>query len=250
MNWTVQSSASAYHFLLPDATIGAVPSRRFRSHDPSGEWLDGCGTNILAARLRGLEANGIVRRRKLPPPAASSVYELTDAGRGLQPVLHALCNWGLRNLGPPTADVELPAGWLEQALRTLAACADPGLRLTVRRYSNEFPQLARLVTSRVWLATGRSRATGTVYRVIDTGLRCIRAPCFSLRATVVNGTRSLMLSNLDLTGVGVAPATIARAHAALTRGGVLVSGTIRTLARTGIAAPGRTFAATQLWLPA
>ena len=33
---------------------------------------------------------------------------------------------------PPTPDVELPAGWLERALRTLTACADPGLRLTVR----------------------------------------------------------------------------------------------------------------------
>jgi DNA-binding HxlR family transcriptional regulator len=93
--------------------------------------LEGCSTNILAARLRGLEEDGIVRRRKLPPPAASNVYELTDSGRELQPVLHALCNWGLRNLGPPAPDTELVPGWLERALRTLAGCADPGLTLTV-----------------------------------------------------------------------------------------------------------------------
>ena len=39
--------------------------------------LSGCGTNILAARLKELERNGVVRRRRLPPPAASTVYELT-----------------------------------------------------------------------------------------------------------------------------------------------------------------------------
>jgi DNA-binding HxlR family transcriptional regulator len=93
--------------------------------------LEGCGTNILAARLRSLEEDGIVRRRKLPPPAASNVYELTDAGAELRPVLHALCNWGLRNLGPPRPDAELVPGWLERALRTLAGCADPSLKVTV-----------------------------------------------------------------------------------------------------------------------
>lgn len=95
------------------------------------ERLEGCGTNVLAARLRGLEEDGIVRRRRLPPPAASTVYELTEAGAELRPVLHALCNWGLRTLGPPGPDAELVPGWLERALRTLAGCADPGLRLTV-----------------------------------------------------------------------------------------------------------------------
>jgi DNA-binding HxlR family transcriptional regulator len=94
--------------------------------------LDGCGTNILAARLRALEQAGVVSRRRLPPPAASNVYELTESGHDLQPVLHALCNWGLRSLGPPRPDAEMPSGWLEQALRTLARLADPGLRLTVR----------------------------------------------------------------------------------------------------------------------
>jgi DNA-binding HxlR family transcriptional regulator len=96
------------------------------------ERLDGCGTNILAARLRGLEQAGVISRRRLPPPAASNVYELTESGRDLQPVLHALCNWGLRSLGPPPPDAVLPDGWLEQALRTIARLADPALKLTVR----------------------------------------------------------------------------------------------------------------------
>src|SRR5688500_19401039 len=52
--------------------------------------LPGCGTNILAARLKTLEQGGVVRRRKLDPPAGSWVYELTEYGAGLREVLHVL----------------------------------------------------------------------------------------------------------------------------------------------------------------
>ena len=51
--------------------------------------LPGIGTNVLATRLRELEEAGVVQRRKLPPPAASTVYELTEYGAGLEEVLHA-----------------------------------------------------------------------------------------------------------------------------------------------------------------
>jgi DNA-binding HxlR family transcriptional regulator len=79
--------------------------------------LEGCGTNILAGRLRELEAGGVVRRRKLPPPAASTVYELTEYGKGLHRPLHELAHWGARRMGPPTEDVELGADWLRGALQ-------------------------------------------------------------------------------------------------------------------------------------
>jgi DNA-binding HxlR family transcriptional regulator len=89
--------------------------------------LPGIGTNILASRLRDLEACGIVTKRKLPPPAASRVYELTDYGRELRTVIRELALWGARSLGPPTADDELFPGWLENALDTvLAPVAPPG----------------------------------------------------------------------------------------------------------------------------
>jgi DNA-binding HxlR family transcriptional regulator len=78
--------------------------------------LEHCGTNILAARLKDLERGGVIQRRRLPPPAASTVYELTEYGQGLQPVLHQLAHWGARALGPPRSD-ELEPGWLSGALR-------------------------------------------------------------------------------------------------------------------------------------
>jgi len=63
--------------------------------------LPGIGTNLLADRLRGLEAAGLIERTVLPPPAGSSVYQLTEAGRGLEPALFAIGRWGARFLGPP-----------------------------------------------------------------------------------------------------------------------------------------------------
>jgi DNA-binding HxlR family transcriptional regulator/putative sterol carrier protein len=53
--------------------------------------------NVLAQRLRELERSGIVRRRKLPPPAGSQVYELTDWGRDLEPIVAQLGRWGSRS---------------------------------------------------------------------------------------------------------------------------------------------------------
>ena len=57
--------------------------------------------NVLAQRLRELEASGIVRRRKLAPPAAAQVYELTEWGRELEPAVLALGRWASRSPGFP-----------------------------------------------------------------------------------------------------------------------------------------------------
>jgi DNA-binding HxlR family transcriptional regulator len=73
--------------------------------------LPGIGTNILAARLRELERAEIVRRHKLPPPAASTVYELTEYGAELDEAMHALARWGARSLGPPGPNDELYPEW-------------------------------------------------------------------------------------------------------------------------------------------
>jgi DNA-binding HxlR family transcriptional regulator len=56
--------------------------------------------DVLAQRLRELEAAGVLQRRTLPPPAGSRVYELTAWGRELEPVLLALGRWGSRAAFP------------------------------------------------------------------------------------------------------------------------------------------------------
>jgi DNA-binding HxlR family transcriptional regulator len=57
--------------------------------------------NIVSERLRELEQVGVVHRRKLPPPAASQVYELTAWGKELEPVVTQLGAWGARSPIPP-----------------------------------------------------------------------------------------------------------------------------------------------------
>jgi DNA-binding HxlR family transcriptional regulator/putative sterol carrier protein len=84
--------------------------------------LPGIGTNILAARLKDLETFGVVEKKKLPPPYASTVYELTPYGRELDEVLYALGRWGARSLGPPVFEEELYPEW---GLNALPALFDP-----------------------------------------------------------------------------------------------------------------------------
>jgi DNA-binding HxlR family transcriptional regulator/putative sterol carrier protein len=81
--------------------------------------LPGIGANLLAARLKDLQAAGLVERRKLPAPAASTVYELTELGRGLEPAFLALTRWGMNFLGPPTPDDRFHPAWYLNALRVV-----------------------------------------------------------------------------------------------------------------------------------
>ena len=107
------------------------------------EGLPHASPNVLSQRLRDLEQAGIVRKRRLPPPAASQVYELTDRGQELAPVLDALGTWGSRlPLPGPDATMSFDAHIL--SFRTLF---DPALRRRLR--------------ARVWScdwASGRFRA--------------------------------------------------------------------------------------------
>jgi len=96
------------------------------------EGLPGIGTNILATRLRDLETNGVVSRRTLPPPAASRIYELTDYGRALRPVVRELALWGARSLGPPTTEAGLFHGWVANAMDVALAPLAPAGRFEFR----------------------------------------------------------------------------------------------------------------------
>ena len=58
------------------------------------EGLPGISTNLLSERLKELDQQGMLRRRTLPPPAASSVYELTPLGQSLEKSLLELGRWG------------------------------------------------------------------------------------------------------------------------------------------------------------
>ena len=78
--------------------------------------LPGVATNVLSLRLRQLERDGIVARRQLPPPAPAQVYELTEHGRDLVPIMLALGRWGASTMGPRTPEQAIRGEWLALAL--------------------------------------------------------------------------------------------------------------------------------------
>jgi DNA-binding HxlR family transcriptional regulator len=82
--------------------------------------LPNASPNVLSERLRELERAGVVRRRKLPPPAGSRVYELTDWGLQLEETVIALGRWGVQ------APSEAPVRSADSVVLALRAQVDPG----------------------------------------------------------------------------------------------------------------------------
>ena len=82
--------------------------------------LPGLSSSVLADRVAGLEEHGVVARRELAPPAATTVYELTPDGRALEPVLLALTRWGARFMVPPVPGDHVEPDWLVVAIQAFA----------------------------------------------------------------------------------------------------------------------------------
>jgi DNA-binding HxlR family transcriptional regulator len=79
--------------------------------------LPGIATNVLSQRLRQLEHNGIVARRRLPPPAPATVYELTEYGQELVPIILAFGRWGAGSMGPRPEEHTTQGRWFAVALK-------------------------------------------------------------------------------------------------------------------------------------
>jgi DNA-binding HxlR family transcriptional regulator len=75
-------------------------------------------TNILTARLKELEENGIVQRRSAPRPGSGVVYELTGQGRELERAVVVLGQWGAKHLGNPREGEIVTQDSLAMAMRT------------------------------------------------------------------------------------------------------------------------------------
>jgi hypothetical protein len=87
--------------------------------------LPDLGPSVLSQRLRDLEDVGVIRRRRLSPPAGNQVYQLTDWGAELEPVFRALAPWGMRSPVVPLAG-EVSADSVMLGLRTFFdSQADP-----------------------------------------------------------------------------------------------------------------------------
>jgi DNA-binding HxlR family transcriptional regulator len=136
--------------------------------------LPGAGQSMLTHRLAELERAGVLRRRQLGPPASAQVYELTDRGLDLEPVLLALGRWGSRT--PPTSTASLSVDALALAMRTTFDATAAGtwaVRVELRLDGDVLE--AEVNQSRFTLTRGVTRAPDAV---LDTSATVFRELIF------------------------------------------------------------------------
>ena len=107
----------------------------------------------------------------------------------------------------------------------------------------DFGRLGVLVVVAVYAPAGTAPVSGGYYVVTDTGVRCIRAPCFSYRVTQANGSTRTLASDVDLQAAQLTAGELARAAAALpTKNGLLARGRFRSTPDCGrVFRPSRVF---------
>ena len=124
-----------------------------RFSDLKGD-LPGISANVLTQRLEGLEAAGIVVRRKLPPPAPAQVYELTPWGYESEPIFQVLGRWAARS---PQHDPTLPLSAVS-LLTSFRTMIDParakGFKARVGLRIGDETFLARVANGAIEVARG------------------------------------------------------------------------------------------------
>ena len=105
-------------------------------------------------------------------------------------------------------------------------------------------ELGVLVVADVFSPAGRAPESGGFFRLVDNGIRCVRAPCFSIRASRLNYSSRTTVSGIDIGAARATPSEVVRVEAALgTKNGLLARGRI-------VSSPdgGRVFRATRFYL--
>jgi DNA-binding HxlR family transcriptional regulator len=117
--------------------------------------LPGIPSNVLTTRLKELESAGVAQRRVLPRPSRAVVYELTEYGMELEPVVVELGRWGAKNLGDPRPDETITVDSLITALRTtFHPEAARGFRAGYELRVGEMVLHARVDDGRIQVAEG------------------------------------------------------------------------------------------------
>lgn len=118
--------------ILRELTLGP---RRYRD---LLDGLPGVPTNLLANRLKDLQAFGVITKRPLPAPAGVTVYELTEAGHALRPALTELREWGARYGPVPTETDEVRPSWALMSASTRPTALPDGRSCELRLGAESF----------------------------------------------------------------------------------------------------------------
>jgi DNA-binding HxlR family transcriptional regulator len=153
------------------------------------ERLDGISPSVLTERLARVEELELVRRMVLPPPAASSVYELTEHGEALRPAVYELIRWGGRFLQPRRKGERVEPEWMRLALDALARRgASPRRRFLLRVREGRTEALVHVAGGRrgTTVSAGRGPADATLVIDVQT-LLAVASGRLSLARAVESG---------------------------------------------------------------
>ncbi|MET8610060.1 winged helix-turn-helix transcriptional regulator [Streptomyces misionensis] len=157
--------------------------------------LPGVSTDVLASRLKDMERDGLATRRRLPPPGAATVYELTARGRALLPVLQALGAWGEPELGARRPTDAVRAHWF--ALPLLRALEGEGL-VEVHLEAGDFHVRAGAEAG----ADGPVYGDGPAPRDPDARLTFDRATCEAVAQGRLSLADAVRAGRVTVTGEG------------------------------------------------
>jgi DNA-binding HxlR family transcriptional regulator len=119
--------------------------------------LPGIATNLLADRLRELEAAGVVEREAAPPPVATTVFRLTDWGKALRPVVTELGAWGAMLMAGSAEGCEFRSHWLTFPLGNFFRDKEPGSPpVTIELRTGDEPMLMEVTEGAVEAHAGRA----------------------------------------------------------------------------------------------
>ncbi|GAA4320606.1 helix-turn-helix domain-containing protein [Streptomyces venetus] len=154
--------------------------------------LPGVSTDVLASRLKDMERDGLATRRRLPPPGAAYVYEVTPRGRELLPVLQALGAWGQAELGERRPTDAVRAHWF--ALPLLRLLDGEGL-VEVRLEEGQFHLHAGAEDGPVY-GDGPAPGEPDARLVLDTGT------CTALGRGELSLAQAVRDGRIEVTGEG------------------------------------------------
>jgi DNA-binding HxlR family transcriptional regulator len=112
--------------------------------------LPGIATNLLVDRLKEMEKAGLVRGWAAPPPVATTLWELSERGQALRPLLEELGRWGAPMMGVPPAGDMFRSHWLVFPLDAYLVDNSPqDPPVTIELRTGDEPMLIETVDGRV-----------------------------------------------------------------------------------------------------
>jgi DNA-binding HxlR family transcriptional regulator len=125
--------------------------------------LPGIATNLLADRLRELESAGLIRREEAPPPVATTLFHLTDAGAALLPVIEAIARWGIGSMVAPADGDQFRGHWFAFPAALFLHDGDPdGPPISIELRTSSSPAVIEVSGGSVTTRLGTAQAPDLV----------------------------------------------------------------------------------------